>query len=123
MTGPGWRELSDSERALTVAWLDSWNARTRDTATLVDDARARTSCGCGTCPTFAVRPVVLNQRFEREDDPYVGEGSVLGGDGVEKAGILVWGFREHLAGDEIEFEIYPLDDEPVHLKDVRVTFA
>ncbi len=123
MTGRGWRELSASERAVTVAWLDTWNARTGDTAALGDDARARSTCGCGTCPTFAVRPVTLDKRFEPEDEPAVGDGSAHGADGVEKAGVFVFGFTEHLADDEIEFEFYPLEDAPVHLDDVRVTFA
>lgn len=121
-TRSGWRAVSSDERSLVEAWLRHWNARTGDVATLSAAAVARSSCDCGTCPTFAVRPVVLDDSRVHTREPYVGEGDATAESGPG-AGLLVWGLMDHLAPDEIEFEIYPFDDERVELDRLRFRFT
>ncbi|MDN4474208.1 hypothetical protein [Demequina zhanjiangensis] len=119
----GWRALSFEERALVEAWLATWNGRTGDTATLGQDAKARPSCGCGTCPSFTVKPLVLHESGLALDEPYLGEGYAEGTDDGPGPGLLVWGLSDSLARDEIDFEIYPLDDQPVALQGLRFKFS
>jgi len=114
--------MSPEERSLVEAWLRHWNDRSGDAATLDAAAVARSSCACGTCPSFAVRPMVLDDSRLSSTEPYVSEGDATNDDGPG-AGLLVWGLRDHLAPDEVEFEIYPFDDERVTLDQLRFRFT
>lgn len=120
-TRSAWRELSPAERSLVITWLDHWNDRSGDAATLQPDALARSSCDCGTCPSFAVRPLALNAARGSISTPYLGEGHATMTNGAGP-GLLVWGLSPDLARDEVDFEIYSVDGDPVALEGLRFRF-
>lgn len=115
MTTPRWRTPTPAERDLVERWVERWNAETGDSAQAPPNLTARKSCDCGTCPTFTVRPLRLTSPLA-EDRPLCVEGAAIDPDGDAVAGLIAFTTGQ----DGVEFEVYPLSNEPVALEDVTI---
>lgn len=109
-----WRDPTAAERAVAVDWIAAWNLATGDSAELSDDLQAAASCGCGTCPTFAVRPVALKEP-DCHERPLAVEGGARAADGSPVAGLIAF-----WDDSELEIELYPLAGGIVRLEEVKV---
>ncbi|WP_291380173.1 hypothetical protein [Demequina sp.] len=109
-----WREPTAAERSVADDWIAAWNLATGDDATLPDDPQAASSCNCGTCPTFALRPVELRDP-ERQERPLLAEGGVHAADGSTLAGLIAF-----WDDSVLEIEVYPFADDVVQLEDATV---
>ncbi len=109
-----WRRPTKAERAVADEWIAAWNLATGDDATLADDVQATSSCDCSTCPTFALRPVVLKEP-ECHERALVVEGGARATDGSWVAGLIAF-----WDDDILEIEVYPLAGDLVRLEDVTV---
>ncbi len=110
-----WREPSPAERAVASDWIAAWNLATGDDASLPDDLQAADSCGCRTCPTFALRPVHLKSP-NCHQRPLAVEGAAVAADGTAIAGLIAF-----WDDSELEIEIYPYAGAVVRLEEVSVT--
>ena len=109
-----WREPTTAERSVADDWIAAWNLVTGADATLPNDLQAASSCSCGTCPTFALRPVELRDP-ERQERPLLVEGGVRAPDGSTLAGLIAF-----WDDSVLEIEVYPFADDVVRLEEVTV---
>lgn len=109
-----WREPTHAELAIANDWIAAWNLVTGDDAALPRDVQAASSCNCSKCPTFALRPVVL-QNPDRQRRPLAVEGGASAADGSSVAGLIA--FWDDAV---LEIEIYPFADEAIRLENVTV---
>ena len=106
-----WTDGTDQQRALVAAWLESREKLTARTGAIPEPFQTRSSCGCGTCPSFEVIGLILDP--EVEVSPSDVEGDASGSDGSKPCGIIVFP-RERAA----DFEIYPISDDSVAMEDL-----
>ncbi|PKQ25267.1 MAG: hypothetical protein CVT64_10595 [Actinobacteria bacterium HGW-Actinobacteria-4] len=117
MTDKAWRPPTAAERSLVESWVEAWNAQVGDTAVAGPDLVARTSCNCGDCPSFAVKPLHLDP--ERSKDRLLAVGGPANGrDGSAVAGLIAW----KLMPGEVDFEIYTLANGRVDLENITIKF-
>ncbi len=109
-----WREPTQAELAIANDWIAAWNLATGDDAALPREVQAASSCNCSNCPTFAVRPVVLQDPDCRRR-PLAVEGGARAADGFPVAGLIA--FWE---ASVLEIEVCPYADGVVRLEDVTV---
>ncbi len=107
-----WRPPTQAERAVADDWIAAWNLATGDDAVLPDDVQAAASCGCRTCPTFALRPVVLKEP-ECHERALAVEGGARAEDGSPVAGLIAF-----WDDSVLDIEVYPYADDVVRLEDV-----
>ena len=98
-------------------WIQEWNLRVGDTATVHADLVAAASCGCG-CPSFAVKPLAIDPARSSER-PLAVEGEARGTDGTTVAGLIAWG----LVDDVVDFEVYSLGGGAILLDDLTFEFG
>lgn len=118
MAEESWRPPTPAERVLVERWVHEWNMRVNDHASVDSELLVRASCSCGTCPSFSAKPLVLDPAFASEG-PLSVEGDGHRADGTPAAGLIVFGLEQ----GAVDFEIYPLDGEPVALEELTFDFV
>jgi hypothetical protein len=111
-----WRLPSPAELDLAESWVAEWNAVTGDRAALGSSTLVRTSCGCGSCPSFAVKPLELSTEHAKSK-PLRVEGSAMHSASQPGAGLIAFALE-----GGVDFEIYPLGDESASLETLTFVF-
>lgn len=112
-----WREPRIAERKVAEQWIAAWNDHTGDSASLPEGWEAADACGCGTCPTFTMRPITL-ARSEDEGEVLEMGSATLATDGTAVALVISFG-----RGKTVELEFAPYENRPLRLEDVIVDFG